>query len=96
MLNHEKKPSERFMKIFNVLATTFIFIGAIIPMDAAWAIADITMGGMTLINLPTCILLGKIAINCLKDYEKQRKEGINPIFKASSIGLDEKELDSWK
>ena len=49
-----------------------------------------------LINLPTCILLGKIAINCLKDYEKQRKEGINPIFKASSIGLDEKELDSWK
>ena len=96
MLNHEKKPSERFMKIFNVLATTFIFIGAIIPMDAAWAIADITMGGMTLINLPTCILLGKIAINCLKDYEKQRKEGINPIFKASSIGLDEKELNSWK
>ena len=39
MLNNEKKPSERFMKIFNVLATTFIFIGAIIPMDAAWAIA---------------------------------------------------------
>ena len=32
----------------------------------------------------------------LKDYEKQRKEEINPIFKASSIGLDEKELDSWK
>ena len=96
MLNHEKKPSERFIKIFNILATIFIFIGTIIPMDAAWAIADITMGGMTLINLPTCTLLGKIAINCLKDYEKQRKEGIDPIFKASSIGLYEEELDSWK
>ena len=41
-------------------------------------------------------ILAHNLINCLKDYEKQRKEEINPIFKASSIGLDEKELDSWK
>ena len=72
------------------------FNGAIIPMDAAWAMADITMGGMTLINLPTCIILSKIAIDCLKDYEKQRKTTPHPSFKASTIGFSEEELDFWK
>ena len=84
------------MHIFYLMASAIIFVGAIIPMDAAWAMADITMGGMTLINLPVCVMLGKRAIDCLKDYETQKKAGKNPIFKASSIGLNEEELDTWK
>lgn len=95
-LNGRKKPSQRFMHIFYVCATIIVFVGAIIPMDAAWAMADITMGGMTLINLPVCILLGKVAIDCLRDYEKQKKSGQDPTFTGRSIGLNEKELDTWK
>lgn len=95
-LNHKKKPSKRFMRIFYICATLIIFVGAIIPMDAAWAAADITMGLMTLINLPTCVLLGKTALDCLKDYETQKKSGKNPVFMASSIGMNEEELDTWK
>lgn len=95
-LNKKQKPSKRFMKIFYIAATVIIFVGAIIPMDAAWAMADITMGLMTLINLPTCAIMGKTAIDCLKDYEIQKKSGKNPVFKASSIGLDEEKLDWWK
>lgn len=95
-MNHKKKPTETFMKIFYICAAAIVFVGAIIPMDAAWAIADITMGGMTLINLPTCMIMGKSAINCLKDYEKQKKLGKDPIFKGSAIGLNEAELDTWK
>lgn len=95
-MNNKNKPSKKFMNIFYIFATLIIFIGAIIPMDAAWAMADITMGGMTLINLPTCMIMGKIAIDCLKDYEKQKKEGKDPIFKANLIGLNEEELDYWK
>lgn len=95
-LNGKKKPSKKFMNLFYIFATLIVFVGAVIPMDAAWAMADITMGGMTLINLPTCMILGKIAIDCLKDYEKQRKTSKNPIFKASTIGFSEEELDFWK
>lgn len=95
-LNKKNEPSQRFMRIFYVFASAIIFIGALIPMDAAWAVADITMGGMTLINLPVCVLLGKIAIDCLKDYEEQKKLGKNPVFKASSLGFGEDELDFWK
>lgn len=94
-MNNKNKPSKRFMNIFYIACTIVIFVGAIIPMDAAWAMADITMGGMTLINLPTCMILGRYAIGCLKDYETQKKEGIDPVFKASTIGFEEGELDFW-
>ena len=95
-LNKKKKPSKRFMQLFYIAATVIVFVGAIIPMDAAWAMADICMGGMTLINLPVCMLLGKIAIDCMKDYEKQRKTGHTPVCKGVSIGLNEEEFDTWK
>ena len=95
-LNRKKKPSKKFMNIFYICAALIIFVGAIIPMDAAWAMADITMGGMTLINLPVCVALGKYALGCLKDYEKQKKSGIDPVFNASSIDINEEMLDTWK
>ena len=95
-LNKKKKPSQNFMYVFHILCAVVVLVGALIPMDAAWAMADICMGGMTLINLPVCVLLGKIALDCLRDYETQRKEGKNPIFKAKSIGFGEGELDFWK
>jgi AGCS family alanine or glycine:cation symporter len=65
-------------------------------MDAAWAAADITMGLMTVINLPCCFVLYRIAGYALKDYESQSKAGINPEFRAGKIGLDERKFDFWK
>lgn len=95
-LNKKRQPSKAFMRAFHILCVIVILIGAMIPMNAAWAMADITMGGMTLINLPCCMLLGKVAIDALRDYEKQKKEGKNPVFYGRNIGLDVTELDFWK
>jgi len=81
--------------IFKIICILIVFLGAVIPMDAAWAMADITMGGMTLINLPACMLLGKIAIDALQDYEKQKKKGKNPVFHGRNIGLTRDEIDYW-
>ena len=95
-LNGRKVPSRRFMNAIHVLCAIVVFFGAIIPMNAAWAATDISMGGMALINLPVCILLGRIAIDTLKDYEKQLYEGRDPVFKAENIGLDPDDLSTWK
>ena len=65
-------------------------------MAACWDLADITMAGMTLINLPACVILGKVAIDALKDYEYQRKVRANPQFSAKSVGLENEDLDYWK
>ena len=95
-LNKKRQPSKMFMHGFHVACAVIVLVGAVIPMNAAWAMADITMGGMTLINLPCCMLLGKVAIDALRDYEKQKKAGVKPEFKAKVIGLAEDELDFWK
>lgn len=95
-LNHKKVPSATFMKIFYIFCVAVIFIGALIPMDAAWAIADITMAGMTLINIPACLVLSGIVLKVLKDYEEKKKKGMDPEFSISDIELsDTEDITCW-
>jgi AGCS family alanine or glycine:cation symporter len=96
-LNGKKTPSAGFMKGFRLLAVLVIFVGAGMSMDNAWAVADICMAFMCLINIPSILALNGTAIAVMDDYGKQLDAGVeNPVFKASDIGLDESELDYWK
>ena len=71
-----------------------IFAGAGLSADFLWNVADVTMGGMTIINIPVIFILSKYALRALKDYEKQRKEGKEPTFRAKDIGIPDK-VDYW-
>ena len=94
---HHGEPGKSFMTAFRLFCAFIVFIGAGLTMDAAWAIADILMACMALINIPSILILGGIAIRAMKDYEAQRKEGKNPVFLARNIpGLDASKLDFWK
>ncbi len=95
-LNGKKLPGKTIMTIFRIVFTGIILIGAVMPMNLCWNIADITMGGMTIINIPVCLLLGGIAIRTLRNYEKQKKAGKDPVFRAKDIGLGTEDLDYWK
>ena len=95
-INGKRMPGEKFMRCFRIVCAVVILIGAVLPMSTAWAIADITMAGMTLINIPCIMVGGGIVFKALSDYERQRRGGNNPVFKASAIGLDPSKLDYWK
>ena len=90
-----KVPSKAFMRVYYVIASLVIFVGAGLSADLLWNIADVTMGGMTIINMPVILILGKYAFRALKDYDNQRKEGKTPVFKAKNIGLPH-DVDYWK
>lgn len=90
-----KIPSKKFMRVYYIIASLVIFVGAGLSADLLWNIADITMGGMTIINMPVILILGKYAFRALKDYDKQRKQGKTPVFKAKNIGLPH-DVDYWK
>ena len=94
-MNKKRKPGKIFMNIFYVACVLVIFFGAIVPMDAAWAVADIAMGLMTIINLPCCFVLFGVVGKTLDNYERQRKEGKNPEFHAKDIGLENAGLSCW-
>ena len=89
-----KIPSKAFMNAYYIIASAVIFIGAGLSADLLWGIADVTMGAMTVINMPVILYLGKYAYRALKDYEKQRKDGVEPVFKAKNIDLPHK-TDYW-
>ena len=95
-LNKKKMPSPLFMTVYRIICALTIFVGAALPMSICWNLADITMGLMTLINLPCCVVLGGVAFKALRDYELQKKNRLNPTFKYSKIGIDSKKLDFWK
>lgn len=89
-----KEPSKNFMLGYRIFASLVVLLGAAHKQALAWDIGDLLMGIMALINLPAIFLLRRAAINALKDYEKQRKEGKDPVFHAADIGITEK-LDFW-
>ncbi len=91
----KRQPSKMFMRIYHIIASAVVLVGAGLSADLLWGIADVTMGAMTIINMPVIIILGKFAIAALKDYEKQRKEGKTPVFKAKNINLPF-DVDYWK
>ena len=96
--NHllKRAPKKGFLIAYYIIASLLIFVGSGLNAELLWNIADVTMGCMTLINMPVIIYLGKYAFRALDDYTKQKKAGKEPEFHASDIGLDDAKLDYWK
>ena len=73
-----------------------VLFGSVASMQFVWDVADVFMGLMAVINLIAIVLLSKIAIKALKDYNNQKKEGKNPVFYASSIPELGDSVEEWK
>lgn len=91
----KRKPGKLFMTVYHVIASLIVLAGSCLSADLLWNLADVLMGGMTLINMPVIFILSKYAVRALKDYEKQRYEGKTPVFHASDIDLPHK-VDCWE
>lgn len=91
----KRTPSKPFMYVYYIIATALIFVGAGLSAGLLWNIADVTMGAMTLINMPVILILGRYAFRALDDYTSQRKAGKTPAFRSADIGLEGK-TEYWK
>lgn len=89
-----RQPGKVFMRVYYVIASGVILLGAGLSADLLWGIADLTMGGMTLINMPVILIMSKYAVRCLNDYTRQRKQGLEPKFRAKDIDLPQ-DVDCW-
>ena len=67
-----------------------ILIGSLLSADTIWTMGDIANAFMAWINVVALIILGNLGIRIFKDYDKQKKSGVeNPKF-----GLG-KECETW-
>ncbi|MGM0923472.1 MAG: alanine/glycine:cation symporter family protein [Bacillota bacterium] len=80
--------------IYRIAVIGMVIFGSVSGFQLIWDMADLFMGLMAVTNLIAITLLSKLAFAVLKDYGRQRKEGKNPVFRASSIkGL--KNTECW-
>ena len=72
-----------------VLLLAGILLGGIVDNSVVWAMGDTGAGMMAWTNLLAIVLLAPKAFAIIKDYEKQRKAGLDPIFDPSTVGIDD-------
>lgn len=88
--------SDLAVRIYRLLVAAIVYAGAVVSLDLVWGFADITMALMTLCNLAAIIMLGKYAIRLLKDYQDQKREGKDPVYKSSTIPEIASETECWE
>ncbi|WP_028664678.1 alanine/glycine:cation symporter family protein [Runella zeae] len=86
----DKKWMVQALRVLIMVAT---FYGSIKTAALAWTLGDIGVGMMAWLNIIAIILLRKPALKAFKDYEQQRKAGIDPVFNAKKLGI--KNTDQW-
>jgi len=91
----EKAGTDLLKKIMTVLNSVMIIMvigGAFLSADLVWGMASICSGIVSIINLITIFCMRKQAVTILKDYEKQVKAGINPVFIPADCDIKHAEL----
>jgi AGCS family alanine or glycine:cation symporter len=82
-----------FLFCFRVAVIGMVIFGSVAKISLVWNMADLFIGIMAVINLIGIGLLSKFAFKALDDYIKQKKQGIEPVFKASTVkGLESVEF----
>jgi AGCS family alanine or glycine:cation symporter len=76
---------------FGIIAATVY--GTVKTADLAWGLGDLGVGLMAWLNIGAILLMHKVAYTCLKDYEAQKQQGLDPVFDPVKLGI--KNADFW-
>ncbi|MBN6151927.1 alanine:cation symporter family protein [Xanthomonas sp. AmX2] len=71
-----------------------VVFGAFHNASQAWALGDIGVGLMAWLNIIAILILHKPAMLALRDYERQKKLGLDPVFDPEPLGI--KNADFWR
>ena len=71
-----------------------VVFGAYHDAATAWTLGDIGVGVMAWLNIVAILILQKPAMIALRDYERQRKLGLDPTFDPDALGI--RNADFWK
>jgi alanine or glycine:cation symporter, AGCS family len=77
-----------------VLMMTAVGFGAIRSAEVAWDLGDMGVGIMAWLNIIAILIVQKPALLALKDYEAQKRAGLDPTFDPDKLGIANADL--WK
>ncbi|MDO5590182.1 MAG: alanine/glycine:cation symporter family protein [Lachnospiraceae bacterium] len=80
--------------VVRILFMVFCMFGILIDGDTIWPMGDIGVGCMLWVNTFSILLLTPTVIKIVKDYEKQAKLHLDPLFDPATVGIDD-EAGVW-
>lgn len=81
--------------VLRLLLLAAVTFGAVRNASMAWTLGDIGVGLMAWLNIIAILILQKPALACLRDYEAQKRAGIEePQFDPDALGI--KNADFWR
>ena len=92
-----EKKNTKGLIVLRIASLVMVFLGAILPLNAVFSFADLTMSVMALFNIFALVLLTPIVIKLAKSYNLQLKAGKVPNFVAKKEDISDKiESSIWK
>lgn len=82
------------MLLLKLAMLTAVFFGCIRTAKIAWDLGDVGVGIMAWLNVIAIIILQRPALLALKDYEKQKASGKDPVFDPTALGI--RDADFWE
>ena len=76
-----RRHAKKAVGAFKIVIIAMVLLGSVAELSVVWDFADLAMGLMATTNLFAILLMAPIAVSVLKDYERQRRQGIEePLF----------------
>lgn len=79
--------------VLKIVFLLVVYWGSVQSADLMWGLGDIGFGSMCYLNFIAIVLLSKPALRALKDYDRQKKAGLDPIFDPRVAGVEN--ADFW-
>lgn len=72
--------SKTAMTVFRLAVLGFVVFGAFGSLPLVWALGDTMAGTLAIINIIAIVPLGGVAIKLLRNFNEQRRTGVDPVF----------------
>jgi AGCS family alanine or glycine:cation symporter len=74
--------------VLKVGTMAIVFFGSVVNAQLVWAAGDIGLGLIAWVNLICLVFLFPLVRKIYRDYERQRKLGLNPTFDPKALGIE--------
>lgn len=78
-----KLNSRPMLNLLRLGMLLMVIVGSLLSMPVVWQLADVIMALMAITNLTAILLLSPVVTLIARDYLRQRKLGVPPVFDAS-------------
>jgi AGCS family alanine or glycine:cation symporter len=82
-----RKPHRLAILLLRLGIVGMVVFGAYHNAAIAWTLGDIGVGIMAWLNIVAILILQKPALLALRDYERQKKLGLDPVFDPEALGI---------